>query len=123
MKCPRCDFALADDDLRCRQCGAAVTFYKNLREFAAQSHAAGLQLLSQGDIDSAGEWLLRAVIFAPDEPLYLDNYARALGQQGRFQEAAYAFEQLNQISPTPESQAACQLAQRLSQEPSSDGRS
>ena len=70
MKCPICSFD-AKEELRCPQCGRALTVWKNMNIYAAQVFHKGMQRHRSGSQTHAVELISRAVTLAPEEPLYL----------------------------------------------------
>jgi hypothetical protein len=117
MKCPICDCRLGlGGQSRCPGCGQALTTWINCAAFGRQAYQAGLHALAGGETAAAAEWLLRAVVFAPEEPAYLAAYGRVLGQLGRYAEAASVLGRCCEIVPDPETRAAQEKALALSRQ-------
>jgi tetratricopeptide (TPR) repeat protein len=113
--CPLCDFkGLGDSELRCPNCQQALTDWKNLDHYAATSHRAGLHALAEERDAEALDFLLKAAVLQPDEPLYLASYGRMLGRLERYEEAVAVLRRAAQQSlRDPQLAAALSVAEAL----------
>jgi Flp pilus assembly protein TadD len=86
--------------------------WRNLDEYGRRAYQAGLHALSQNPA-AAAELLLRAVVYAPDRPEYVDAYGRVLGQLGRFREASVVLARAEEFEPRDDRRAARMCAEKL----------
>ena len=113
MKCPYCDYAVPDNQLRCPNCRNALTTWKNYDQFAEASYQAGVQADDEDRPNNAVDYFLRAVVFNPDDPRYLGALGRMLVKMSRLDEARVLLKRMENLVETNSTEASLQAAADL----------